>query len=123
MPQFNISPNDCCFMIEPSIDITNSATNGVDLSRADVQGLQSSVAGGGQLEFDGSCASVEGSSGFDLGGFHSVWSGYLGFEFAVREILAQQALASFGGAQAQTSWVESFGTTLFLGVLSCGCQG
>ena len=103
--------------------MTNSATNGVDLSKADVEGLQSSVAGGGQLEIDGSYVSVENSSGFDLGDFHSVWSGYLGFEFAAREILAQLALASFEGALDQTGWVESFGTALFLGVLSCGCQG
>ena len=31
-------------------------------------------------------ASVEGSFGFDLGGFDLGGSGYLGFEFAAREI-------------------------------------
>ena len=62
------------------------------------------------------------SDGFDHGGFDSVLSGFLGFEFAVMEILDQQALASFGGALVQTSWIGSFGMTLFLGVLACGCQ-
>ena len=76
------------------------------------------------VEFGGSYGpGVGGSFGFDLGGFDSVESGCLCFEFAAREILGPVVLAFFGGTLAQTSWRHSFGTPLFLGVLSCGCQG